>query len=128
VPWHCSEWATAADRRHVYFRIDPEATYSDGVQISRRTFFFTFFVIAQSSHSGSVVQRLLQKGIQVGHDLRRRPHHLLRNCRSRGPNPLWVVYDFLRCRVISFKEFGADFPARYQWRKSPTTERLRDLP
>src|SRR5690606_15197367 len=46
--WHsgiAKEWAVSPDRKKVYFRIDPEATDSDGVPIVVDDYFFTFYVM-----------------------------------------------------------------------------------
>src|SRR5690606_22282590 len=38
IPAVAKEWAVSEDRRTVYFRLDPEARYSDGVPVRARDF------------------------------------------------------------------------------------------
>ena len=44
IPGLAKEWATSADGRTVYFRIDPEATYSDGTPVKARDFLISCYV------------------------------------------------------------------------------------
>jgi microcin C transport system substrate-binding protein len=44
------------------------------------------------------------------------------------PDPLWYVGDLHPMSRKFFREFGSDFPARYQWRKAPTTGAYDILP
>ena len=44
IPGLASEWATSADGRTTYFRIDPDATYSDGRKVHARDFLITFLM------------------------------------------------------------------------------------
>lgn len=45
IPGLAKEWATSADRKTVYFRLQEKLTYSDGVPIAVEDFFMTFFVM-----------------------------------------------------------------------------------
>jgi microcin C transport system substrate-binding protein len=38
IPGLANEWAVSEDGRTIYFRIDPEARYSDGVPVRARDF------------------------------------------------------------------------------------------
>jgi microcin C transport system substrate-binding protein len=43
IPSLAREWAVSADNRTVYFRLDPDAHYSDGVPIDADDYFYTFY-------------------------------------------------------------------------------------
>ena len=43
VPCLATEWAVSDDGKTVYFKIDPEASYSDGVKVTADDFFFAFY-------------------------------------------------------------------------------------
>lgn len=119
-PGIASEWASAGDRRHVYLKIDPAATYSDGVKISPEDYFFTFYVMLSPHIQDPWYNDYYKKefkSVTLYDDGRT----LCFELPEPRPDPLWVVYDFPPLPRHFFKEFGADFPARYQWRKSPTT-------
>ena len=119
-PGIASEWAVSADRRHVYYKLDPEATFSDGVKISVEDFFFTFFVMLSPHIQDPWYNDYYKKEFKsvTRYDDGRTFSFELPEPR---PDPLWITYDFPPMPRHFFKEFGADFPARYQWRKSPTT-------
>jgi len=43
VPGLATSWAVSADKRTVYFRLDPDARYSDGVPVKADDYFYTFY-------------------------------------------------------------------------------------
>lgn len=46
IPAICSEWAVGKDGKTVFYRIDPEARYSDGHPVTSDDFFFNFYFMA----------------------------------------------------------------------------------
>src|SRR5690606_19488743 len=49
IPAVAKEWAVSEDRRTVYFRLDPEARYSDGVPVRARAFLIAVYLRASGN-------------------------------------------------------------------------------
>lgn len=119
VPGLADAWAISPDRRTIYFRLDPKATYSDGVPIAVEDFFMTFFIMLSPHLQDPWYNDYYSKEFTAITKFDDRTFAL--TLPEPKPDPLWYVGDFPPCPRHFFKEFTDDFPARYQWRKSPTT-------
>lgn len=120
--WHsgiAKEWAVSPDRKKVYFRIDPEATYSDGVPIVVDDYFFTFYVMLSPHIQDPWYNDFYSK--EFASITKYDDRTFCMELPNPRPDPLWYTGDFQPLPRHFFREFGPDFPARYQWRKSPTT-------
>ena len=49
IPGLATNWAVSKDKRTVYFRLDPDARYSDGVPVKADDYLYTFYFM-QSEH------------------------------------------------------------------------------
>ena len=52
IPAVAKQWAQAPDKKTFYFRIDPDARFSDGEKITADNFFFSFFYM-RYKHNGA---------------------------------------------------------------------------
>ena len=119
VPGIADEWAISPDKRTIYFKLDPKATYSDGVPIAVEDFFMTFFIMLSPHIQDPWYNDYYAK--EFTSITKYDDHTFAFTIPEPKPDPLWYVGDFPPCPRHFFKEFTDDFPARYQWRKSPTT-------
>ncbi len=117
-PGLASSWALADDNRTVYYRINPKATFSNGDTILTDDFFMVFYIM-QSPHIDdpwynnfyntkySSITRYDERTFSV------------QLAEPRADPVYWTQLQPLNVRF--YREFGPDFPKRYQWRKAPTT-------
>jgi len=118
VPGLADEWAFSPDKKTVYYHLNPKATYSDGSPIAVEDYFMAFYVMLSPYIKDPWYNDFYSKEFQaiVKYD----EHTMSITIPERKPDPLWYAMIQPMQRKF-FREFGPDFPARYQWRKAPTT-------
>ena len=125
-PGVAKTWALGADGRTMYFRLDPDARYSDGVPITADDYLFIFFFYRSSyindpwynnyyTENFTNITKYDDRTISVTWkeakpDIYDRPAELV-------PVPRHF-----------YKELGPDYAQRYQWRLEPTTGPYTVLP
>ncbi len=119
IPGLAREWAISADKRTVYFRIDPEARYSDGVAVSARDFLVTVFVNVSDNLVNPYQKQFYRENIA---QIAMYDDHTISVSQPEasffgpliagalGPSPAHF-----------YAEYGPDYAERYQWRFPPTT-------
>lgn len=126
IPGIASEWAVSEDKRTVYFKIDPDACYSDGRPIKASDYLLTTYIYC-SDYSGEPFQKQY----------------------FRENFAQFVAYDDKTLSVSMseanyfvalfagwtwpshpefYSEYGPDYGERYQWRFAPTTGAYEVLP
>ncbi len=125
IPALAESWAVASDRKTVYFKLDPSATWSDGEKVTVEDFFMTFYVMLSPHLNDPWYQDFYSKEFKqiVKYD----DQTLSLTLSEPKPDPLWYA-SLSPTSQKFFREFKDDFPARYQWRKSPTTGAYDILP
>ncbi|MDB6007462.1 MAG: extracellular solute-binding protein family 5 [Prosthecobacter sp.] len=118
IPAIAKEWAVAPDNRTVYFRIDPDATFSDGTPIEAEDFFNQFYMQLSEYPKNPFGNQWYAENYAniTRYDARTLSISLTE------PKPLAAYY--VNTSPMSrrfFSEFGPDFEQRYQWRCRPTT-------
>ncbi|TLD72849.1 ABC transporter substrate-binding protein [Phragmitibacter flavus] len=119
VPGLAKEWAVSKDGKTMYFRLHPEATYSDGVKIDTEDYFMLFYVMQSPNIQDPWYNDYYTKeftGVTIYDS-----HTFAFHFPESKPDRMWIVYDLQPFPRHFYKEFTEDFPARYQWRKYPTT-------
>ena len=53
IPGIAKQWARGADKKTFYFKIDPDAHFSDGEKVTADNFFFTFFFMRYEPNQAS---------------------------------------------------------------------------
>lgn len=118
-PSLATSWAVGSDKTTVYFRLDPEARFSDGEKITASNYFFGFYFF-QSAHIHdpwynnfytTEYQKITRyDDLTISITLSRaRPDFLEK---AAGLRPLPMKF---------YSQLGDDYPMRYQWRFEPTT-------
>lgn len=125
MPGVCNEWAVAPDGRTVFFRVDPDARYSDGAQVNAIDFLVTAYVRC-SDYANSPYDK----------DYFREEFSTIKLYDDRtfsvtlpAPKPL-VVYNaaLYPSPPHFYSEYGPDYVERYQWRIEPSTGGYTVLP
>lgn len=118
IPCIAKEWALSEDRLTVFFRLDPDASYSDGVKVTVEDFFMNFYVSLSKYVQDPYTNDYFSKEYRA--ITKYDEHTLAVTLKEPKPDPLLTANMSPLPRHF-FREFGDDFPARYQWRKMPTT-------
>ncbi len=118
IPALAKEWALGPDGRTVFFRIDPDAAYNDGVQVKARD----FMVWAYLRASDNVVSPWFKQFIREQFAQFTVYSDDLLAVTLPTQRPKLPYFASVRPSAPHFyEEFGADFEERYQWRVPPTT-------
>lgn len=130
IPGIAEAWAVGDDRKTVYFRLDPAATYSDGVKVAVEDFFMTIYIARSKYVQDPFANDYAKKEYQSITKYDDRIFSI--TLKEIKPDPILVAgakQDGVQPMPRHFfREFGEDFPARYQWRKMPTTGPYDILP
>lgn len=118
IPGVAEEWAVAPDKQTVYYRIDPEATWSDGVSVTSDDVMMTFYLF----HSDYARAPFYKQYYTTEYTHITRYDERTLSITLTSPKPKAAYYaDVLPSPRHFFREFGPDFPSRYQWRVKPVT-------
>jgi microcin C transport system substrate-binding protein len=119
IPGLASEWATSADGRTIYFRIDPEARYSDGVPVRARDFLVSIFLRASDNIVNPYSKQYYRENVaQVAMYDERTLSVSLPEAKIYAPA---IAGAMLPSPPHFYDEYGPDYNERYQWRFPPTT-------
>ncbi len=125
VPGLADEWAISPDKKTIYYRLCPTATYSDGTPVEVEDFFMTFFIMLSPHIQDPWYNDFYAKEFKA--ITKYDDHTFSITIPNLKPDPLWYA-DLPPSPRHFYKEFTDDYPARYQWRKSPTTGAYDILP
>jgi microcin C transport system substrate-binding protein len=126
IPGLAREWATSADGRTIYFRIDPEARYSDGVPVKARDFLIYVYLrvsdhivnpYAKQYFRENVAQVAMYDDLTISISLPEAKIYAPVIAGALTPAPPHF-----------YSEYGPDYSERYQWRFPPTTGAYEVLP
>ncbi|MFT4177588.1 MAG: ABC transporter substrate-binding protein [Luteolibacter sp.] len=119
IPGVAREWAISPDGRTVYFRLDPEARYSDGSAVRARDFHIAAYISVSDYISNPYQKQYFREEIAqiaVYDDLTLS----ISLPEPRVYAPL-LAGSFTPVPPGFYEEYGPDFNERYQWRYRPTT-------
>lgn len=125
IPCIAEAWAVSDDRMTVYFRLDPDARYSDGVKVTVEDFFLLFYMSLSKYIKDPYANDYFAK--EYAAITKYDDRTLSITLKETKPDPIFSA-NMGPMPWHFFKEFGDDFPARYQWRKMPTTGAYDILP
>jgi microcin C transport system substrate-binding protein len=119
IPGLAKEWAVSGDGRTVYFRIDPEARYSDGKPVRARDFLFGVYLrvsdyivnpYAKQFFREEMAQVAMYDELTLSVSLPQAKLFAPALAGAIQPSPPHF-----------YQEYGPDYAERYQWRFPPTT-------
>ena len=120
IPGVCHEWAVSEDNKTCYFRIDPEATYSDGVPVKARDFMVAIYLRVSDDITAPYPKQYFREQIaqlELYDEMTfsvtlpdAKPRSLVPYHTALPPAPPHF-YD----------EYGPDYEERYNWKVPPTT-------
>jgi microcin C transport system substrate-binding protein len=117
IPCVAKEWAVSPDSRTVYFRIDPDATFSDGTPVEADDFFNQFYMQLSEYPKNPFGNEWYASNYS---NITRYGARTL-SITLTDPKPLAPYYVSTSPMSAKFySEFGPDFEQRYQWRCRPT--------
>ena len=118
IPGMARQWAESPDKRTVYFRLDPDATYSDGVPIESDDWFNTFYIQLSEYPQNPFGNEWYSSQYTniTRYDERTFSITL---AEPKALAPYWANLTPMPRHF--YAEFGPDFESRYQWRPRPTT-------
>lgn len=119
IPGLAKEWAVSKDGRTVYFRIDEEARYSDGVPVKARDFLYGSYIRISDDIVNPYAKQYYRESIaaMVSYDDRTLSISL----------PEAKIYAPASAGSLTpsaphfYADYGPDFTERYQWKFPPTT-------
>jgi microcin C transport system substrate-binding protein len=126
IPGLAREWATSQDGRTIYFRIDPEARYSDGVPVRARDFLVSVYLrvsdnivnpYSKQFYRENIAQVAMYDELTVSVSLPEAKIYAPAIAGAITPSPPHF-----------YSEYGPDYNERYQWRFPPTTGAYEVLP
>lgn len=119
IPGLAKEWATSQDGRTIYFHIDPEATYSDGVPVRARDFLVSVYLRVSDNIVNPYAKQYYRENIA---QLAMYDDHTLSVSLPEAKIYAPAIAGGLTPDPPQFySEYGPDFAERYQWRFPPTT-------
>ncbi len=126
IPALACRWAIADDKRTVYFQLDEDAAYNDGIKVKAVDFLVDMY-IRTSEYSKDVLYNNTfyanASNITVYGD-----RYL--SVTLPAPKPLLPYYCtlFRPAAPHFYSEFGPDYIERYQWRVAPITGAYKIMP
>ncbi len=119
IPGLAREWASSADGRTIYFHLDPEARYSDGIQVKAKDFLISVYLRVSDNIVNPYAKQYFRENIaQIA---------MYDDFTISVSLPEAKIYAPLIAGAIPpsaphfYAEYGPDYNERYQWRFPPTT-------
>ena len=119
-PELANQWATSADNRTVYFKIDPEAKYNDGVPIKARDFLIAVYLrVSDSVTAPYQKQYFREQFAQMAVYDELTLSVTLPDAKPRSLVPFYATIP--PAAPHFYEEYGPDYEERYNWRVPPTS-------
>ena len=119
IPGVAREWAVSKDKRTVYFRLDPEARYSDGLPVKARDYLISTYVYVSDNVVNPYPKQFYRENVaQVATYDDLTLSVSLPEANFFAPIAAGEMYP---SSPKFYEEYGPDYAERYQWRFPPTT-------
>jgi len=119
-PGTCNAWAFSEDRKTVYFKLDPDVRYSDGVPATADDYFFLFYFMRSEWLSAPWYANWYHE--KYTHITKYDDHTIAVGLTEAKPDPLrFFEEDVYPLPRHGFKDFGEDFVQKYTWKFVPST-------
>jgi len=119
IPGIAHEWAVSEDGRTLFCRIDPEATYSDGVPVKAVDYLVRVYLLV----SDNIVNPFFKQYFRE--EMAQFATYDDRTLSISLPEPklyaAFIAGSMVPAPPHFYDEYGPDYTDRYQWRFPPTT-------
>lgn len=119
IPGIAHQWAVSNDGRTLYCRIDPEATYSDGVPVRAIDYLVRVYLLV----SDNIVNPFFKQYFRE--EMAQFATYDERTLSISLPEPKLYAASIAGAMIPApphfYNEYGPDYNERYQWRFPPTT-------
>lgn len=118
-PSLAKEWAYDPDGRTMYFRLDPDARFSDGTPVTADDYLFAFYFY----RSKYIVEPWYNNFYTAyfSRIVRYDKHTIAVTWKERKPHVAFWLAQLYPVDEHFYKDFGPDYVQRYQWKFEPTT-------
>ncbi|MBR5894080.1 MAG: hypothetical protein IKZ13_00880 [Akkermansia sp.] len=122
IPGVADKWAVSEDGRTIYFHLDKEACFSNGIPLTSRDFITSLFVrtseySAEPFYGDFYLSRFSRITVYGNGAI------AVTLPEARPAAPFYASLP--ACCTRFYAEFGPDYPTRYLWRPAPTTGAYR---
>ena len=119
IPGIAHEWAVSEDGRTLYCRIDPEATYSDGVPVRAIDYLVRVYLLVSDNIVNPFFKQYFREEIAgfTTYDERT----LSITLPEAKLYAAFIAGSMIPAPPHFYDEYGPDYTERYQWRFPPTT-------
>ncbi|MEM9081086.1 MAG: ABC transporter substrate-binding protein [Verrucomicrobiota bacterium] len=118
TPAVAREWAVSEDKRTVYFRLDPDAKYNDGVKVEAVDVPFGIFLrVSDNVVTPYQKQYYREQFAQIAVYDEETLSITLANAKPLTP----YFTNVAPAAKHFYKDYGPDYEERYQWKVPPTT-------
>ena len=126
IPGAARQWAVSKDGRTIYFRLDPQACYSDGVPVRARDFLVGVYLrvsdhiinpYSKQYFRENIAQVAMYDDLTLSISLPEAKIYAPALAGALTPSPPHF-----------YAEYGSDYSERYQWRFPPTNGAYEVLP
>lgn len=126
IPGLAREWAVSEDGHTIWFRLDPEATYSDGVAVRALDYLITVYLRVSDHIVNPFAKQFFRENIaQVAMFDEHTISISLPEAKVYAPALAGAI---MPSPPHFYAEYGSDYSERYQWRFPPTTGAYEVLP
>jgi microcin C transport system substrate-binding protein len=126
IPGVATEWALAADGRTTYFRLNPEARYSDGVPVTARDFLVSVYLRVSDNVFNPFYKQYYRE--EIAQIAMYDAHTLSVTLPETKINAPMIAGSMVPSPPHFYADYGPDYNERYQWRFPPTTGAYEVLP
>jgi microcin C transport system substrate-binding protein len=117
IPGVAKQWARGADKKTFYFKIDPDAHFSDGEKVTADNFFFTFFFMRYEPNQASWQHDFYRTKF----DNITKFDDLTISITVNSAKPDAIDYASISPQPIGFyKGLNKDYLQAYNWKFAPT--------
>ncbi|MGJ3242395.1 MAG: extracellular solute-binding protein [Opitutales bacterium] len=120
-PGLAKEWAVDMESKTVFVRLNPEARWSDGPEITTDDVMFSFFFWQSPYIRAPWYNNYYSKGEVYSQVTRYDKYTFSITLEERRPDLAFRVLNLSPLPMHFYRELGEDFVERYQWRFMPTS-------
>ena len=120
IPGVAREWAVSPDDpRTVYFKLDPDARWSDGKPFTADDVVFSLYLLLSPHLQAPAINRVFDEGITR---VTRFDEYTVAITQTKPtPDPLFALSTYILSQQDFYRELGEDYVDRYHWRFAPVT-------